>query len=371
MTLAAVLLTLPKWIGPAATVFLVGMVFPPLLIVRFRTAGFLIGLTIAWPSVSLGMQMQQAANLAAGKAFVVPGEAMQETLGLWLIASGDDADRFATELGRRLRRWLLRVPAGIGLATLKASVRLCLGVSPQRSGVFSAGNGPAMRTALLGVAIEDIEELRHYVRFSTRITHTDPKAECGALAVALAARAASEASPVAPHDFAHDLRRRLKEPAAEELHALIDRVAESVAAGDSTESFAASLGLQRGVSGYIYHTVPVVLHAWLANATDFPAAVTAAIRCGGDADTTAAITGAIVGSSTGKEAIPADWLARLVEWPGTVAWMERLGCALYESRINRCRMSPPRLPTYAILSRNAVFMAAVLAHGFRRLLPPY
>jgi hypothetical protein len=84
MTLAAVLLTLPKWIGPAATVFLVGMVFPPLLIVRFRTAGFLIGLIIAWPSVSLGMQMQQAANLAAGIALVVPGEAMHETLRLWL-----------------------------------------------------------------------------------------------------------------------------------------------------------------------------------------------------------------------------------------------------------------------------------------------
>ncbi|MGH7139630.1 MAG: ADP-ribosylglycohydrolase family protein [Pirellulales bacterium] len=288
-----------------------------------------------------------------------------------LIASGDDADRFANELAWRLRRWLLGLPAGIGLATLKASVRLCLGISPQRSGVFSAGNGPAMRSALLGAAIDDLEELKRFVRVSTRITHTDPKAEWGALAVALASRAASQTSPVEPHGFARELRSLVNEPGAEELHGLVDKVADSVAGGACTESFAASLGLGSGVSGYIYHTVPVVLHAWLANADDFSAAVTATIRCGGDADTMAAITGGIVGSATGKEAIPADWLAHLVEWPRTVAWMERLALALYEARVTRSSSSPPRLPAYGVLPRNAIFAGTVLAHGFRRLLPPY
>lgn len=136
-----------------------------------------------------------------------------------LIASGNDPDRFANDLGRRLRLWLLGAPAGIGLATLKASVRLCLGVSPHRSGVFSAGNGPAMRSPLLGVAIDDVEQLRRFVRVSTRVTHTDPKAEWGAMAVALAARTASQTSRVEPQSFANELRRALDEPGAEEFHA--------------------------------------------------------------------------------------------------------------------------------------------------------
>ncbi|HVA47393.1 MAG TPA: ADP-ribosylglycohydrolase family protein [Pirellulales bacterium] len=288
-----------------------------------------------------------------------------------LIAAGDDADRFANELGRRLRKWLLGAPAGIGLATLKASVRLCLGVPPYRSGVFSAGNGPAMRSPLLGAAIGDVEELRRFVRLSTRVTHTDPKAEWGAMAVALAARAASQTSRVEPHGFASELRRVLDEPGADEMHELIHKVAESVAAGASTESFAASLGLERGVSGYIYHTVPVVLHAWLANPGNFRAAVTAVICCGGDADTTAAITGGIVGSAAGKEGIPADWLARFTEWPRTVAWMERLAVALCEARTTGSCAPPPRLPIYGVLPRNAFFASLVLGHGFRRLLPPY
>ena len=87
----------------------------------------------------------------------------------------------------RLRFWLLALPAGVGFATLKAMLKLWLGVSSERSGVFSAGNGPAMRAAILGVVFDDRMMMQEFVRASTRITHTDPKAEYGALAVALAA----------------------------------------------------------------------------------------------------------------------------------------------------------------------------------------
>src|SRR5206468_1623201 len=77
---------------------------------------------------------------------------------------------------------------GIGLATLRAIVKSCIGFPPHRSGVFSAGNGPAMRSPIIGVVWgHDSAELASFVRRSTVITHTDPKAYHGALAVALAA----------------------------------------------------------------------------------------------------------------------------------------------------------------------------------------
>src|SRR5262245_43668739 len=47
-------------------------------------------------------------------------------------------DAFARRVGWRLRWWLLGLPAGVGFATLRATLKLWLGFSPSNSGVFSA-----------------------------------------------------------------------------------------------------------------------------------------------------------------------------------------------------------------------------------------
>ena len=288
-----------------------------------------------------------------------------------LVASGNNVEAFTRHLAQRLRWWLLGLPAGTGKATLQATLKLWLGFPPVRSGVFSAGNGPAMRSPILGAAIEDLDLLRQLVRASTRITHTDPKAEYGALAVALAARLASEGSTVEGPEFTDQLRRLLANEPADEFLTLVDQAVASVSHHDSTSAFAASLGLERGVSGYVYHTVPVVLRAWLAHQDDFRTAIVGVIRCGGDADSTAAIVGGIVGSAVGQQGIPPEWINGLREWPRTVAWMERLAAQVYEARSQRTPIRPIRLPIYGLLPRNLLFLAVVLMHGMRRLLPPY
>src|SRR6185503_18526094 len=105
-----------------------------------------------------------------------------------LLAHPDDPIAFQRCLAWKLRLWLLCLPAGIGLATLKAILKLWVGISPSRSGVWSAGNGPAMRSAIIGVYFAaDPCQRRAFVSASTRLTHTDPKAETAALAVAEAA----------------------------------------------------------------------------------------------------------------------------------------------------------------------------------------
>ena len=101
-----------------------------------------------------------------------------------LLAYPDDVTKFQRCLAWKLRLWLLGLPAGIGLATLKAILKLWLGFSPSRSGVWSAGNGPAMRSAIIGAYFfEDAKKRRAFVSAATRLTHTDPKAETAALAV--------------------------------------------------------------------------------------------------------------------------------------------------------------------------------------------
>jgi len=251
-----------------------------------------------------------------------------------LIEAGDDTGLFGRRLAHRLRWWLLPLPAGVGLATLRAILKLWCGFPPDRSGVFSAGNGPAMRSPILGAAIADHDLLRKLVRASTRITHTDPKAEYGAWAVARAAQMASTGQRVEPHAYVDSFREILASEHAVEFIALVERVADCLESDESTMSFAASLGLEKGVSGYVYHTVPVVLHAWLSNQTDLLAAITSVIRCGGDADSTAAIVGGIVGAAVGKEGVPRELLQRLCEWPRTVAWMEQLTSRMYDNSMS-------------------------------------
>src|SRR5262249_17269260 len=205
-----------------------------------------------------------------------------------LIVSAGDPVRFEREMARGLRRWLLTIPPGVGLATLRATLKLCVGFGPRRSGVFSAGNGPAMRSALLGVCYgDDTERLRALVRICTRITHTDPKAENAALAVAIAAHQST--SGVFDQSAFEEMLRY---------------------AVDSS----------RGPSGYCMESVPIALRAWLRHPSDLRAAVLDAVHCGGDTDTTGAMTGAIVGAGVCRSGIPDEWLRCIVDWPRTTSW---------------------------------------------------
>ena len=104
-----------------------------------------------------------------------------------LIFANLDIDAFTRDFARRLRWWFASLPAGIGRATLRSCVKLWFGASPKSSGVFSAGNGPAMRSAIFGASFDDLDAMVDFVRVSARITHSDPKAEYGAIAIALAA----------------------------------------------------------------------------------------------------------------------------------------------------------------------------------------
>jgi ADP-ribosylglycohydrolase len=291
-----------------------------------------------------------------------------------LLVSGGEVEAFRKDLARRLRYWLLGVPASIGLATARALVKLWLGFSPENSGVFSAGNGPAMRSGILGAAFRnETSKMRKLVRASTRITHRDPKAEYGALAVALAAQLAAldSAGSVKPKEYQRQLKEMLQREAAGEFLELTQKAVESVGRRDTTETFAESLGLSKGVSGYVYHSVPVALHSWMSNQGDFQKAILETIRCGGDTDTVAAIVGGIIGAGAGPQGIPEEWMVNLWEWPRTVEWMQELGLRLAETSANGRRQSALRISIAGLFARNLFFLVIVLAHGFRRIFPPY
>jgi ADP-ribosyl-[dinitrogen reductase] hydrolase len=285
-----------------------------------------------------------------------------------LIESRGNSKLFAKWMAWRLRFWLLGLPAGVGFATLRSILKLWCGFPPDKSGVFSAGNGPAMRSALIGVCYgHDETKLIEFVRVSTVITHTDPKSYWGALAVALAAHTSCSSETIDGSQFYDRLKTLLSSEPASKFLDLIETAVSSSQNGQSTKNFATSLGLEKGVTGYVYHTVPVVIQAWLSHPQDFQSGILEILACGGDTDTTGAILGGIIGSRTGKQGIPEKWIETLCEWPRSVSWMEKLGRQLAETNETKAL----RLPVFGIILRNIVFLTVVLFHGFRRLLPPF
>ena len=189
-----------------------------------------------------------------------------------LLESGGDADKFAKKFAHKLKLWLITLPAGIGKATLLSCLKLLFFVPPEKSGVFSAGNGPAMKAAVLGVLYGDEpEKLKEMVKIASRISHTDPKAEYGALAVAKASY--MSAMKVKKEQLLKEYPEKLngllpKDPAAEELMDRINKCVQSVKAGESIWEYCKKEGMTKGISGYTYHTVPAVIHSWLSNPYD-------------------------------------------------------------------------------------------------------
>lgn len=288
-----------------------------------------------------------------------------------LIESGGDPAAFGRGFTRRLRWWLLGLPAGVGSATLRAGIKSWLGFGPRTSGVWSAGNGPAMRSGLIGVYAGDEQSvLRRLVEVSTLATHRDPKALRGALIVAKAA-ALNRIGNAVPR--ASEISGQLAECISgdEELLGLVRQAAASAAAGETARQFCDRLGWGGRVSGYIYRTVPVVLQIWLRHPRDYRKALSEAVECGGDTDTVGAILGGIVGAGTGLAGIPADWRDGLVDWPRSPAWMLKLADELAAAQFQVRPRRAPRVSIVGVLLRNLLFLVWVLGHGFRRLLPPY
>ena len=281
-----------------------------------------------------------------------------------LLEAGVNEERFLRVLGRKFRWWFAALPAGVGWATMRACCRLWIGISPTRSGVFSAGNGPALRSALFGV-LGLTSELRHMlVAASTRMTHSDPQALWAALAIAEVAdlecsdSCASDATIVATiAQISQDAQ----------WQTVCRHLTYHLECGSSAHTFAAALGLARGVTGYALHSVPVALFCWLRYRPNPEQAMSSALQLGGDTDSVGAMVGALTGAALGRAGLPAHWL-KIADWPVSLAALDRVGAELGNSDLSvpnhrRWHFWPGQV------GRNLVFLAVVLLHLVRRLWP--
>jgi ADP-ribosylglycohydrolase len=290
-----------------------------------------------------------------------------------LLVHPNSSKLFAKRLSWCFRWWFLSIPAGIGFATLRSILRLWVGFSPSHSGIYSAGNGPSMRSAPIGAFFASSpERMDDYLETSTKITHTDPKALTGAKAVAyLTAWSVREKLTERPplEDFLNVLRKAGSED--EEWLSLLNSISKACQQGLSVEKFALELGLVKGVTGYVYHTVPVASYSWFKHFGNFEQTLSAVLKCGGDTDTSGAISGALAGAVVGKAGIPNDWIQNILEWPRGRKVLTAIADQLADRSPQHKAGAPVRYFWPGMVFRNIFFLAVVLLHGFRRLAPPY
>ncbi|GEP43845.1 dinitrogenase reductase activating glycohydrolase (draG) [Brevifollis gellanilyticus] len=332
--------------------------------------GTLLG-TAVGDSIGLpfeGMSRRRVAALGEVRHQLVFGRGMfsddtEHTLMLasaW-IENRHDIQAFQAAFGRKLRWWLLALPAGVGLSTAKAILRLWLGFPSTRSGVRSAGNGAAMRSAIIGVLHRHDETARRELTLAAcRVTHTDMRAEESALWVA-------EAAAMASNDIAtSDVLTRLETLIiSDEMRSRFSSLQAALKDKKTVPEYAELIGCGRGVTGFAPNTIAVATYAWLRHRGQFETQVREVIACGGDTDTVAAILGGISGAEVGEAGIPRVWLDGICDWPRSADYIRGMAEALTHEKAKA-----PKLCWQALPLRNLFFLLVVIVHGFRRLLLP-
>lgn len=272
----------------------------------------------------------------------------------------DDPAACAREFRRSLLGWFLRLPWGVGAATVRACLRIAAG---QRvSGVRSAGNGAAMRAAVLGVYFHDAADRRQaFGRALAEVTHTDPRAVEGALYVAELA-AACVATPDQPRpELVRQSREVVTHP---DLVKAMDAALSLESEGTPLEAAAEQLG----TSGFIPHTLGWSTFCFLRCGDAVLPALTATIAGGGDTDSSASIVGSWLGALHGPAALPGPLIQRIQDGPFGPTHLRALAHCLACRREGR----PCPVPGYsapAALARNLALYPVILGHGFRRLVP--
>lgn len=265
------------------------------------------------------------------------------------IASAGDVQKFRQALKWRMVAWLWTLPAGVGMATGRSIFKMMLGFS--NTGVYSAGNGGAMRSAVLGILCTDVEQLKQFVHISTTLTHTDPKAYQGALLVAL----------LAWIECYH------QDWTIEQVFDFLNQHIDDKQLIDLIIHYQTN---QNGITGYMYHTVPAVANTWINYRHQPIAGFHHLIQQGGDTDSTCAIFGGIVGVRYGEQ-IYDEIQGKYCEPKITTTWLKQLSQQAYDVYQHNISQKPLYLFGILTYPRNIIFLMIVLLHGFRRLLPPY
>ncbi|MGE3166650.1 MAG: ADP-ribosylglycohydrolase family protein [Planctomycetota bacterium] len=242
--------------------------------------------------------------------------------------------------------WRDNLVVGRGRATSEAIDRLLNGTADwQTSGAEEgrAGNGAAMRAAPFGLLdFDDTERLIEHAVAASRITHKDPLAVAGAVAIAAAVAYNLTHRDVILGEFldcvggatrgvdARFANYVITMPRLLSLReeAAVDEISTTGLDGPYRES-------GDGIAPFVVPSVLIALYHFLRTPHDFRATVRGCLYAGGDVDTTTALAGAVSGALNGEAALPQN----LVESLQDAARIRDLADQLHELKTGGRRLA--------------------------------
>lgn len=341
---------------------------------RDKTGGILIGTALG---DSLGfiaerLRPQEIQNrfgkitrfhVLGNHGFVTDDTEQTALVAFSLARNHDNVEGCVRDFRRSLLLWYLCFPFGIGRATIRACTRIAIGA--RDSGVNSAGNGAAMRAAIIGGYFHDQYEHRMLIGTAlARVTHCDARAVEGSLFVGeLACLLCSNSNEPLDSLFWRALEC-VKEPG---LRRALEKSAELAAA--KTDTIPAAEILNGAPCAFIVNSLPFSTFAFLRwGNEDVLTCLSETISGGGDADTNAAIVGAWLGAMRGEAGLPAELVARIDDGPFGPRHLRQLADALVDAKYT----AAGKPPTYSLLHsalRNVLLVPVILFHATMRLLP--
>ena len=240
------------------------------------------------------------------------GSPYDDDTALTLLLGESLAEHGEFDAGDVARRWVAWMRAdgrGIGTTTARALRLIERGVEPFEAGrqareadpTRAAGNGSVMRC--IPVALRYFRNVDRLVRVSTQqsaITHTDERCLWGAVAVNLAVRELLRGNVYFIEEVVHRIQGRAPRALVEGIRRALheDQADLPITVEDQ--------------AGYVVHCVEIAF--WFAtHGRTLEDALVFLANAGGDTDTNAAVTGALLGARDGEVAIPQRWMSQLVE----------------------------------------------------------
>lgn len=216
-----------------------------------------------------------------------------------LVEVGDfDAESVATAYGA----WYASHPFDLGattriaLAPASRAARARAEVASSKADRHSQSNGSLMRVSPIGIWADSVEQAAACAMADSDLTHPHP-----VCAIACGAYAGAIAAGIGGADPAGMLRaaQGIAEDGAGQDDGVVMRALEAAAAGQKPGDYVRRMGwVVVALQNAFFH----LLHtAGLADA------LAATISEGGDTDTNAAVTGALLGACLGRSAIPPQW----------------------------------------------------------------
>lgn len=232
-----------------------------------------------------------------------PGEETDDTQMAMAIARACTAEGIDLEkVASNFLAWYRSGPKDIGNATRQALALMDGGISWREAGERLqrqtpggvAGNGTVMRCAPRALRFRsDPGRLIQASRDTARMTHADPRATWGAVALNQAIVHLLDDNAI--DDILEVAVIGIEEPAVVEAIRAVPDISRD--------------DLQSG--GYVLDTLTASFWC-VSNSDGAEEAIVTAVGLGADTDTTGAVTGALAGAAYGVDAIPGRWRAMLL-----------------------------------------------------------